>query len=108
MGIIGLIFPSIFGLFCLEKMDKKWELKTKDYVYLLSLLILFSNSIVFVISRIVWNVEYNMVEYLNYYPIFFVKYVIVSLIVNFGLAILFVLVKKYVDINIEVIYCEKK
>lgn len=107
-GLIGMILPSIFGLIILEHIAKDWKLSKKNYVYVFSMLLLFSSIISLVISRFLFGVEDYVFECLSYYPMFFVKYVTVSLVVNFILAIIFILIRKYISIHIEVSKRETK
>ena len=101
-GYMGIFFPSVVGLFILEKILNDYNFKIKDYFYYFIIFSLFSNIICLVITRIFFNISSYIVASLESYPIFFVKYVIVSLLINLILAITFSCVHKYVEISIEV------
>lgn len=101
-SVLGLIIPSILGIFIFELLNKDFDRSIRNYVYIFSSFILFSNFISIIFSRLFFELTGSIEEYLNYYPIFWVKYVLLSLIVNFGLSIIFTMVRKYINISIEV------
>ena len=99
--VMGLIFPSIIGIYILEKLLNELKFNIKDYIYYGVILTLLSNCLSLIISRILFNLNGSIEVFLNY-PIFFVKYVFVSLIFNFIIAVGITIVKKNIDISIEV------
>jgi len=99
--ILGIIFPSIFGLFIVEKLYTKEKITIKQLIYYICILILLSNMISIVVSKAVFDLTGNLEEYLKY-PIFFVKYTFVSLCINSVIAIIITMFKKYVEISLEV------
>ncbi|MBQ6494989.1 MAG: hypothetical protein IJI49_03200 [Bacilli bacterium] len=101
-GYIGIFFPSIIGLFALEKLLKEYKFKKRDYIYYYTLLNLFSNSLCMIIFRLFSNTYTYIETNLEIYSMYFVKYVLLSIIINIALAIIITCIKKYIKISIEV------
>ena len=101
-GYIGIFSPSIVGLFILEKLTKEYCFSKKDYLYYYIILNLFSNSLCLITLRI-FTTTYTYIESnLEIYSMFFVKYIFLSLLYNFIIAIILSCIKKYIIISIEV------
>lgn len=102
IAIIGLVIPSILGVYFFEILskDKNSTLERKISVFLV--LLLFSSILNFVSSKLFFNITENIELSLNKYPIFFVKYVLLSLVFDMILSFVCVIVSKYIHITIEV------
>ena len=101
-GFMGIVFPSVIGLFMLERFFNNHRLGIKNYIYYFVILCLFSNIMCLVISKLFFNISSYISMSLNSYPIYFVKYVLISLLFNFIFVVIISCVKKYIKITIEV------
>jgi hypothetical protein len=103
-GIIAIFCPSIVGVKLIDYLNKEEKRGLfYDYIILLISSLVLNN----VITYVLFNIHSNIFENLNQLPIYWVKFVIVSVIINIILALLIVVVKKNVSIKVEVVDCEK-
>lgn len=103
---ICLFLPSIIGIKFIDILIK--NLKTKDLIIYYLMLVLFSNTICIIISRFLFNIEQDMIFNLNSCPMFFVKYVLISIILNLIISFIFSLIIKNFSLSLEVVKNDKK
>lgn len=99
-GFIAIMVPSIIGLNFFEILNG--ELNNFDRLSVYSLLLIFSNIINIVFSYFFFNIKYDLCNQLSSLPIFCVKYIILSLIVNFILVFILIIFKENISFNIKV------
>lgn len=99
-SLMAILCPSVFGIKLLDYFNKRISLKNTIYYYLL--LVMFSNVLTSVFVYIFFKTSSNYIEYLNTLPIFFAKYVLVSLLINFILVIIITVSMKNMSFKIEV------
>ncbi len=105
LALIALLGPSIIGLKFLEHLLK--EINIKNMVYYFTILLTLSLTLNNIISALLFKVN-NVFNALNSYPLYFSKYVLVSLIINLLLALFLSVIIKYIKINVKVEKNEKK
>lgn len=103
--ILFYLLPSILGSKIIMKFNSSRKLKEIILDYLL--LVLFSNLICMFIIVLVNKFDGNLMIYLSEHLAFAVKYLFMSIVINFVLAFIFSIFIKYVDIKLEV-KCENK
>ena len=99
--IIVYFLPSILGLILYLHLNKeKIENINKIIIYLLFVLLTNYCSIIF---DLVFNkFEYNLTEYIENNLPFAFKYITLSIIINILLSFVLTIIKKYINISIEV------
>ena len=103
-GIIAILVPSVLGVKFFDYLNRGLSLKNTIYYYLI--LVLFSNILTVCLSYLVMNIGDNVFYNIWYYPIIFVKYTAISVVLNVCLVLFITVLKK--NISFEVISGEKK
>lgn len=99
-AIIAVLLPSILGLMFFEYLYKKMNMKQSVYIYVLLLLIscLFNNFI----CCFAFEVKDSVIVFLENFPMFFFKYVFISITINIILAFVFTSLIKNCSIKVVV------
>lgn len=103
---IVFLLPSVLGIkvfLHLNENKKDWG----TILYYL-LFVLFSNYFCMIYLAFTRKMEISLIEYAANNYIFAIKYITLTLIINFFLAILFTIIKKYFVFSIEVENGKKK
>lgn len=98
-AVIAIIGPSIIGLKLLDYLLK--GLSKKNIIYYFVILLTLSLALNNAISYLVFNIT-DIFTSLNAFPIYFSKYITISLIINIVLSLLWVVIIKNVSLKIEV------
>ncbi len=105
-SFVAIFVPSILGVGVIEYFKKNINLKNSIYYY--AILLAFSNVINVVVSYCLFDVSSSIAIILDSAPIYFCKYIVVSILVNCILAFLIVLFEKNISFEVEVVKNEKK
>jgi len=92
--LIAVLIPSVIGVKVIESLMKEEKIDKKRYIYFFLVLLLSSSIINNIISYVLFDVDMNILEFLNTFPIFFVKYCIVSILINVVIAFIIVVILK--------------
>ena len=105
-ALIAVFAPSIIGVTIIEYLIKDLSIKKLFYYYIFLIIVsaIFNN----IIAYLIFNIDSNVLYYLNTLPIFFVKYCLVSVLFNILLAFCIVVIIKNISFKIEVTKNEKK
>lgn len=101
--IIALFGPSIIGL---KFLDYFVKLNKKNTIYYFVILLTISITLNNIISYLFFNIA-DVIYHLNILPIYFGKYVFISLMINIVLAVILSIIIKGVSLKIEVENVEK-
>ena len=87
-SFIGLLLPSLIGYKIFLNINKmrKFNIESKVFYYLM--FVLFSNTISVFISKFLFGLNNNLDDNLNVSPLFSVKYIILSVIINLVLVVI--------------------
>ena len=99
-AFIAIFIPSIIGVKIIDYIEKGISLKQSIYHY--SILILLSSVFNNLVSYILFHLKSQIIVYLNTLPIYFCKYVIISIVINILLAFIFIIIEKNVSFELEV------
>lgn len=105
-SIFVFLLPSVLGIKFVMKFNE--NRKIKDIIIDYLLLVLLSNLILMLIVIIINKFDGNIFDYSLEHLKFSVKYICLSLIINFTLSIIYSVFIKCVDIKIEVKHEDKK
>lgn len=96
-----ILIPSIISVFIYEHVTKK-RLNTRDSIFVFLLFVLFNNVIASVVCRLLFNIVESLEIHLSSFPMFAVKYIIISLIISVILPVLYIFLEKNIIFKIEV------
>ena len=99
-NIIVYFLPSIIGLSLYLQMNEKTDIFNKVRIYMLFVLI--SNYFCIIFDYIINKFQYNLTEYIENNLGFAIKYITLLIIVNIILAFIYTIIKKYINISVEV------
>lgn len=105
-SFLAIFIPSVLGLKLLDYLNRGLTLKNTIYYYFI--LVILSNLFNSILCPLVFGIKNNVYDSINYYPSFFGKYVLVSIIINILLAIIIVVLRKSFKLEIEEKKNEKK
>lgn len=103
--LIAVLVPSLVGVKILDYLEKGISLK--NGIYYFAILLLFSSVIDNILTYLLFNINSDILTYLNTLPIFFCKYILISVVINVLLAIIIFIIKSNVIFEIEVEKNEK-
>ena len=100
--LIVMLFPSLIGYKFLMHINReeKFNLENKIVYYLI--LVLLSNTIGLIISKVFFGFSSNLDSSLENYPLFTFKYIIISIIINILLSFVISFFRKNVSFSIEI------
>ena len=98
---IPLLLPSLVGykIFLSINKKKKFNIESKITYYLI--FVLFSNFFSVVTSILFFHLKINLETRLYKYPTFSIKYIAISLIINFVLAFVFSFIRE-ISVDVEI------
>lgn len=105
-GILILILPSVLGIKIIQRI--KNNVNTRDLIMYFLLLVLFSNFLIMLPIILLNGFDGNILTYINDHYIFSFKYELLSIFVNCILPVLFIIVEKYLQVDVEVKDEERK
>jgi len=97
-----ILLPSILGIKIYSYLTKEKRISQNITMYLL--LLLFSNITSLIISMCFFDIVGNFIYKLETDIILSIKYTIMLIFMNFTYSILFSIIKKYLDVRLEVTY----
>ena len=97
-GLIAILFPSVLGVKILDYLNKGLSLKNTVYYYFI--LVMLSNFFNNIFSYLFFKVNENIFYALCEYPIFFSKFVLVSIAINILLVLLIIILQKNIKIDV--------
>ncbi|MBR2834008.1 MAG: hypothetical protein IKE75_06290 [Bacilli bacterium] len=106
--LLAVLIPSVIGIWFIESQIGSENISKKQYVYLFLFLLLLSTIMNNIFAYALFGVDSQVLEFLNTLTIFFVKYVLLSILINIIISFIIVIFMKNVSINIEVIKNEAK
>jgi len=98
--LIAILAPSFLGVKFIEHLLKGLTIRNTIYYY--TILLLFSSLLNNLFCNLLWKLNDSILLNLNAYPIFFCKYVILSIIINIILGLVFVVIIKNISFKIVV------
>ena len=104
-ALIAILIPSLIGLKIIEYFFKEFNLK--DYIYYYLVLLLFTSILNCIVAYSIFHLEANIFYHLNWLPIYFCKYSLISIFVNVLFAFFIVVIVKNISCKIEVLKSEK-
>lgn len=105
MAFVAIFLPSIIGIKILDYLENGLTLKNIIFYYLTFVTLSLGFNSVF--SYMFFHINNVIVDNLNNLPIFFSKYLIISIIFNIILSVLFYVLKRNISFSIEVKSNEK-
>lgn len=93
-SFIGLLLPSLIGYKIFLNINKKIKFNIESKVFYYLMFVLFSNTISVFISRFLLGLNNSLDDNLYAYPLFSMKYIIISIIVNIILVVILSFVKE--------------
>ena len=102
-----MLLPSIIGLVLYEKLDNKTN-KMKEIIYIYLLMILFVNFISTFICVVIFDLKIGVDCALTDYPLFALKYIILSIVISIVISIIIKWIEKNIKIELSVENNEKK
>lgn len=103
-AIIAILLPSVLGVKILDYFNRGLSLKNTIYYFLI--LVLVSNFLNNIFAHVMFDVSENVFGALNDFPIFFSKFVLVSIIINLFLVFLIVVLQR--SLKLEIVAAEEK
>lgn len=99
-GIMILVLPSILGIRIIQKIKKNVDMRELIMCFLL--LVLFSNFLIMIPIILLNGFDGNILTYINEHYMFSFKYELLSIFINCILPVLFIIIEKYIQVDVEV------
>ena len=98
-AVIAILLPSVFGLKLLDYLKRGISLKNSFYYYMI--LLLGSSFINNILSYFFFDINSNFID--NFiYPIFFSKYVLMSVFVNTIIVLIIIVLQNNIQLEVKV------
>ena len=105
-SILCLLVPSVISIKMYQHINGK-VLHWKDMILDYFLFVFFNHFFTVMISIFLFDAKSNIINSIDFFPIFALKYCLISIILCFILPIIFQMIKKNIDYRVEVKKNEK-